>query len=146
MDFTGATPMQAGSRLIAFVKRIADQNGDIVQTEPHGVLGSSEGAKLYVSNASGKTFYLEADSYTDDYVAVVKKINPSEKTFGGGRITKRGAMVMLELHCEKGTTYRWYGAPVLLDDNVRKVIPTPDGRPFPLTVDYVSDGLAALHE
>ncbi len=144
MDFNGTTTTEAGNWLSSFARGVADELGITLQHEA-GDTPPLHKLTMRASGVSGSTFHLEMDTFAEDFAEIRRAVNPTEHYFGGGRITKRGASISLELRLDKDNRYRWYGVPTDLTENVKKVIPT-DGSPFVLTQDYVADGLRALQE
>jgi hypothetical protein len=86
-------------------------------------------------------FYIEMNFHTDLYTDVLRRDNPSQKSFGGGAVTKRGGRITLDLRLDAANRFRWYGVPVGLTDTVKAIIPDPNGAPFPLTDEWLDDGL-----
>jgi len=144
MDFTGRTTTEAGNRLWSSVKKAAADSGTHLEHEVGGTPALTHEVTASASGPSGSSFYIEIVFEDETYVATKRSINPQNDKFGGGRITKRGAMVMLELRREQEGTYRWYGVPSELTQQVKKVVPSIG--PFPLTEEYVIDGFQALKE
>ncbi len=144
MDFKGKTTAEATNRLLSFVGKIAQEIGISLDEERGGIPSLHKDFTVRARGASGATFYLETAVEDDVFVAVQRKQNPAKAEFGNGSITKRGGNISLELRCESDGAYRWYGVPVELTANVKKIIPSLG--PFPLTEEFVSDGLRALTE
>jgi hypothetical protein len=144
MDFKGKTTAEAANRLLAFVSEIAHEIGIPLDEERGGIPALQNNFAVRVRGASGATFYLETTIQDDVLAAVQRKLNGGKAEFGGGRITKRGGSISLELRLESDGTYRWYGVPVVLTPNVKKIIPCLG--PFPLTGEFVADGVRALTE
>jgi hypothetical protein len=147
MDFTGRTPEEAASTLWQFVNNLAAElsvplmlgNGTFPDPlNDKEVSASGQGL-------NGKVFFIQFSCSRNSQTNVTRQIRPLEREFGAGHITTRGAAINMKLRLDTDARYRWYGDPVLLDENVKRVIPT-DGSPFPLTEDYVADGLLALLE
>ena len=143
--FSGATPLEAANRLSTFAKQVAYETGAVLQEDLGGIPELLHQYSARASGESGSSFYLEISFEEERFVRTQEQIYPRKRGFGGGRITKRGASITLELRRETDGRYRWYGVPTELTENVKRVIPT-DGGPFVLTEDYVADGLRALQE
>jgi hypothetical protein len=144
MDFKGTTTAEAANQLLSFVDKVAHEIGISLDVERGGIPALHNDFTVRARSASGATFYLETAVEDEVFVAVQRRQNPTQVEFGSGSITKRGGNISLRLRREPDGAYRWYGIPVELTANVKKIIPSPG--PFPLTKEFVSDGLHALTE
>lgn len=143
-DFSGETIIEAKNRLWAFVEQVCDGMGIPLQQDG-GIHVDTNATSVRLTSESGTSFYLETNVASEQFTGTPSPLDPQSQLFGGGHILKRGAHITLELRRESDQRYRWWGAPLLLDQDVMSVIPT-DGRPFVLTAEYVVDGLQALRE
>jgi hypothetical protein len=144
MDFTGTTTAEAANRLLLFVENIAHEIGVSLEEGRGGIPALQNDRTVRARGASGATFYLQTAVEDDTFAVVQRRQNPAKVEFGSGRITKRGGSISLQLRRESDGAYRWYGVPGELTGNVKKIIPSLG--PFPLTEEFVADGLRALVE
>ena len=144
MDFSGETILDARNRLWNFVEQVCDGMGISLQQEA-AIHTDANATSMRLTSDSGSSFYLETTVAGEQFAGAPSPVDPQSQLFGGGHILKRGAHITLELRREADNRYRWWGAPLLVDQDVMSVIPT-DGRPFVLTAEYVMDGLQALRE
>lgn len=142
MDFKGKTAAEAATQLLLFVGNTARELGISLEEERGGIPALHNEVTLLARGASGDSFYLQATSVDDRLAAEQLRLNPTKEDFGSGSITKRGGNISLRLRRESDGTYRWYGVPVELTANVKKIIPSLG--PFLLTEEFVADGLHAL--
>ncbi|HVS89356.1 MAG TPA: hypothetical protein VHF01_14195 [Candidatus Acidoferrum sp.] len=144
MDFTGKTSMEAANRLWSFVKQAAEKSGTPLEFDVGGTPALIHELTARASGASGSSFYIQIGFEDEPFAETQRRMNPHKSAFGHGRITKRGASIMLELRRETDGIYRWYGVPVELTEQVKRVVPSIG--PFVLTEEYVADGFRALSE
>lgn len=143
-DFSGETILEAKNRLWAFVEQVCEGMRISLQQDG-GIHVDANATSVRLTSDSGCSFYLETNVAGEQFAGTPSPLDAQSQLFGGGHILKRGAHITLELRREADKRYRWWGAPLLLDQEVMSVIPT-DGRPFVLTAEYVMDGLKALQE
>ena len=143
-DFSGETILEAKNRLWTFVEQACEGMGISLQQDG-GIHVDANATSVRLTSDSGSSFYLETNVAGEKFSGTPSPLDPASQLFGGGHILKRGAHITLELRQDTDKRYRWWGAPLLLDQDVISVIPT-DGRPFILTAEYVVDGLQALRE
>jgi hypothetical protein len=145
-DFTGKTASEATDKLWRFVKKTASETGSTLSYDNGAItVPGIQSMQATGRGQSGEVFYIEVSCDEEGYAKIKHQANPLEREFGAGSITKRDARIMLKLRLDNDGLYRWYGSPIELSKNVKAVIPS-DGHRFPLTEEYVADGIRALQE